>query len=140
MRATIAPDARIPTLRMNVPRNSRLATSLIMFDGVGALGLNRSTQQRAELLRRGVEGKRGPLTVVQRAGDLVHAAVWNVGEIRRLGEVLMQEPVRLHVGAPLPRALRITEVHRDVVGHREGVMRGHFLPAVLRQCLAELRR
>jgi hypothetical protein len=41
---------------------------------------------------------------------------------------------------PLPRALGIAEVHRDVGGHREGVARDHFMRPVLDQRLAELRQ
>jgi hypothetical protein len=45
-------------------------------------------------------------------------------------EVLSQLTVRILVRAVLPRALRITEVHSHIRGHREALVFGHFQPAV----------
>ena len=41
-----------------------------------------------------------------------------------------QPPVGVFVGAALPRALRIAEVHFHIRGHCEGLVFGHLQPAV----------
>jgi hypothetical protein len=52
------------------------------------------------------------------------------GQISSLREVLSQQPVRVFVAAALPRALRITEIHFNIRGYREGLVFGHLQPTV----------
>ncbi len=55
------------------------------------------------------------------------------GQVGFFREVLSQQPVRVFVGAALPRTLRITEVDFHIRGHREALVFGHLQPSVPRQ-------
>ena len=55
-------------------------------------------------------------------------------------EVLSQQPVRVFVRASLPKALRITEVHFHIRGHREALVLGHLQPTVPGQRAPQCRR
>ena len=71
------------------------------------------------------------------AGSLVqlpgHGIEFRLGVYRQVGafgEILSQQAVGIFIRAPLPRALRIAEVHLDVGGQGESLMIGHLLAPV----------
>ena len=59
-----------------------------------------------------LEAVRGAWPGVQAIGDGVELFLAVGAEIRALGKVLAQQSVRVLTGAALPRAVRVTEVHR----------------------------
>jgi hypothetical protein len=52
------------------------------------------------------------------------------GQVGFFRELLSQQPVRVFVGAALPRTLRITEVDFYIRGHGEALGFGHLQPPV----------
>jgi hypothetical protein len=71
-----------------------------------------------------------PRTLVQFSRNGIQAGLRVAGDVQPLGQVLSEQPIGVLVGAALPRALRITEVHLDVRGQREAFMGCQLLAAV----------
>src|SRR5215212_3104683 len=74
------------------------------------------------------EGTTGAL--VELAGDVIEPLPVDPGEVDGAGEVLAQQPIGVLVGAPLPGAAGVTEVHGDAAGGGEALVRGHFAALV----------
>ena len=62
------------------------------------------------------------------------------GQVRPLGKVLSQQSIGILVGAALPRALRIAEVHIDIGCECKALVVGKFLAPVPGQGFIELPR
>ena len=56
-------------------------------------------------------------------------------EVRRVWQVLAQQPIGVFIRPSLPRAPRIAEIDVDVGGHRKCTMRGEFRTSIPRQGL-----
>jgi hypothetical protein len=61
-------------------------------------------------LLAGVSKPKVSRALIEAQGYLVEVGLWIAGQVGFFKEVLSQQPVRVFVGAALPRALRITEV------------------------------
>jgi hypothetical protein len=74
--------------------------------------------------------------VVDLIGNGVELLLAVAREIGALGQVLAHQPVGVLVGATLPRAVRVTEVHREARAPAQLLVHGHLAPLVLRHALA----
>jgi transposase len=102
-----------------------------------------STGHRNTLIdhkRRRLEAERLPRATIQPARDPVQVRLRVHRQVRPLREVLPQQQVGVLVRPPLPRALRVAEVHPHVRRHREVLVRRHLEPAVPRQRPLQLPR
>ena len=70
---------------------------------------------------------------VQAVGDSVELFLAVDAQVRALGQVLAQQAVRVLAGAALPRAVRITEVHRHARSSRQILVACQLLALVVRQ-------
>src|SRR5262245_55322368 len=94
----------------------------------------------AECLCRGfpAEGLAGP--GVQLRSDLVQVLAAAGGQAGALREVLAQQPVGVFVAAPLPRRVRVAEIHRHPGGQADLGVLPHLLALVPGQRPAQLGR
>ena len=74
-----------------------------------------------------------PRARVQPMGDGVQLALRVARQVRALGQVLAQQPIRVLVGAALPRAVGIGKEHPN----RQPL--GHLFPAIVGQGFAQQR-
>ena len=74
--------------------------------------------------------ERLPRSPVEFRGDGVEVGLGVDGQVGALGDVLADQPVGVLVAAPLPRAVRVAEVHRDPGRDGELRVRGEFLGLV----------
>ena len=72
-------------------------------------------------------------TRVQAMGDGVQLALRIARQVRPLGQVLPQQPIRVLVGPPLPGAMRIGNEHPDRKPLCQALMLGHFFPPIIGQ-------
>ena len=74
--------------------------------------------------------------VVDLIGNSVELLLAVAREIRALGQVLAHQAVGVLVGATLPRAVGVTEVHRDARAAAQLLVHGHLSALVVRHALA----
>ena len=67
---------------------------------------------------------------VESLGDRIEVVLRHRPEVGAIREVLPKQAIGVLVGAALPRAVRVAEVHLDVGRHGEGLVRGEFHPAI----------
>ena len=72
---------------------------------------------------------------VQAMGDGVQLALRVPRQVRALGQVLAQQPVRVLIGAALPRAVRIGKEDLDREPLSQALMLGHLFAPIVRQGL-----
>ena len=70
---------------------------------------------------------------VQAMGDGVQFALGVARQVRAFGQVLAQQPIRVLVGAALPRAVGIGKEHLDRESFRQALVLGHLFPAIIGQ-------
>jgi hypothetical protein len=76
-----------------------------------------STDRRNTLVksfRRGLETQRLARTLVQLARHGIQLRLRVYRQVGPFGKILSQQTIGVLVGTPLPRALRVAEVHLDV--------------------------
>ena len=78
-----------------------------------------------------------PWARVQAMHDGVQLVLGVARQVRALGQVLAQQPIRILVGAVLPRAVGIGKEHPDRQPLRQALMFGHLFPAVVGQGFAQ---
>src|SRR5579872_805459 len=83
-----------------------------------------------QFTRRSFKSQSFSWTLVLAQGDFVEFGLRITRQVGSLRKVLSQEPVRVFVGATLPRALRITEIDFHIGGHREALVLGHLQSAI----------
>ncbi|MEO8342120.1 MAG: hypothetical protein ABI604_20900 [Nitrospirota bacterium] len=76
---------------------------------------------------------------VQPMGDGVQLALGVARQVGTLGQVLAQPPVRVLVGAPLPRTVGIGKAHPDRQPLRQALMLGHVFPSIIGPRVAQPR-
>ena len=74
-----------------------------------------------------------PRARVQAMRDGVQLALRVARQVRALGQVLAQQPVRVFIGAPLPRAVRIGKEDLDRESLGQLLVLGHLFPSIVRQ-------
>jgi hypothetical protein len=84
----------------------------------------------SESTRRSLKTQSLSRSLIQPQSYLVQLGLRIDRQVGSFREVLSQQPVRVFVAASLPGALRITEVHFHICGHREALMLGHLQTAI----------
>lgn len=74
--------------------------------------------------------------VVDLIGHRIEPLLAVDGQVGSLGQVLPEQAVHVLVGAPLPRAVRVAEVHRDARAFAQLLVHRHLPPLVVRHALA----
>ena len=77
---------------------------------------------------------------VQAVGDGVQLALRVARQVRPLGQVLTQQPIRVLVGPPLPGAMRIRKEHPDRKPLRQALMLSHFFSPIIGQSFPQWSR
>ena len=72
-------------------------------------------------------------------GDGVQLALGVARQVRALGQVLAQQPIRVLVGAALPRAVGIGKEHPDREPLGQALVLGHLFPSIIGQGFAQQR-
>jgi hypothetical protein len=124
-----------------MPRNVRLGEN---WDGSGSLGfrndpnraatpdlsceLKWSAQHLREVYSRESESPKSFAGVDLDAARSRPVGIAYSRKVGSLLQVLSQQAVRVFVCSSLPGAVRITEVHFHIRGHREGFVFGHLQP------------
>ena len=80
-----------------------------------------------------------PPARVQPMRDGIQLALRVARQIRALGQVLTQQPIRVLVGAALPRAVGIGKEDPDRQPPRSAFVLGHLFPAIIGQGFAQQR-
>jgi len=88
-------------------------------------------------LRRDFQG-RGEVetcswTCVQAMSNGVQLSLGVSRQVRSLGQVLAQQPIRILVGPPFPRRMRIGKEHLNLEVLRQALVFGHLFPPIVRQ-------
>ena len=76
---------------------------------------------------------------VQPMGDGVQLALGVARQVRALGQVLAQQPIRVLVGAALPRAVGIGKEHPDREPLGQALVLGHLFAPIVRQGFPQQR-
>ena len=76
---------------------------------------------------------------VQAMGDGIQLALCVARQVRALGQVLAQPPIRVLVGAALPRARRIGKEEPDRQPRGQACVLGHLFPPIIGQRFAQQR-
>ena len=76
---------------------------------------------------------------VQPMGDGIQLTLGVARQVCPLGEVLAQQPVRVFIGAALPRAVRIGKEDLDCEPFGQALVFGHLFPPIIRQGFAQQR-
>ena len=76
---------------------------------------------------------------VQAMRDGVQLALGVARQVCPLGEVLAQQPIRVFIGAALPRAVRIGKEDLDREPLGQALVLGHLFPSIIRQGFAQQR-
>lgn len=74
-----------------------------------------------------------PRARVQPMGDGVQLALGGARQVRALGQVLAQQPIRVFIRAALSRAVRIGKEHLDREPLGQLLMLGHLFPPIVGQ-------
>ncbi len=80
-----------------------------------------------------------PRARVQPMGDGVQLALRVARQVRALGQVLAQQPIRILVGAALPGAIRIGKEDLDREPLRQALVLGHLFPSIIGQRFTQQR-
>ena len=81
-----------------------------------------------------------PRARVQPLRDSIQFTLGIARQIRALGQILAQQPIRVLVGAPLPGAIRIGKEDLDRPPLRQARVFGHLFASIVRQGFAQQRR
>jgi len=85
---------------------------------------------------------RGPIETCSRSGieamgDGVQLALGVARQVGALGQILAQQPIRVFVGAALPRAVRIGKEDSDREPVRQAFVLSHLFSPIVGQCFAQ---
>jgi len=80
-----------------------------------------------------------PRARVQAVRDGVQLALRVARQVRPLGQVLAQQPIRIFVGATLPGAIGIGKEDPDRQSLRQALVLGHLFPSIVRQGFPQQR-
>ena len=69
---------------------------------------------------------------VQSMGDGIQLTLGIARQVRALGQVLAQQPIRILVGAPLPGAIRIGKEDQERQPLRQAFVLSPLFPAIVR--------